>query len=86
MQRLIAEVEAKMKAGKKVKAEEKEEEISNTDVNFSETQNFNIAKPEPSVAETKNTEISERKTEIQAEEKANNTIENTSSSQEEDGN
>ena len=82
MQRLIAEVEAKMKAGKKVKPQEKEDEISNTDVNFSETQNFNIAKPEPSVSETKNTEISEEKIEIQAEEKAHNTIENTSSSEE----
>ena len=82
MQRLIAEVEAKMKAGKKVKPQEKEEEISNTDVNFSETQNFNVAKPEPSVSETKNTEISEEKIEIQAEEKAHNTIENTSSSEE----
>ena len=82
MQRLIAEVEAKMKAGKKVKPQEKEDEISNTDVNFSETQNFNVAKPEPSVSETKNTEISEEKIEIQAEEKAHNTIENTSSSEE----
>lgn len=82
MQRLIAEVEAKMKAGKKVKPQEKEDEISNTDVNFSDTQNFNVAKPEPSVSETKNTEISEEKIEIQAEEKAHNTIENTSSSEE----
>mgnify|MGYP003558223411 CR=1 FL=1 len=82
MQRLIAEVEAKMKAGKKVKPQEKEDEISNTDVNFSESQNFNVAKPEPSVSETKNTEISEEKIEIQAEEKAHNTIENTSSSEE----
>ena len=82
MQRMIAEVEAKMKAGKKVKPQEKDEELSNTDVNFSETQNFNVAKPEPSVSETKNTEISEEKIEIQAEEKAHNTIENTSSSEE----
>lgn len=45
MQRLIAEVEAKMKAGKKVKPQEKDEELSNTVVNFSETQTFQVAKP-----------------------------------------
>ena len=41
MQRLIAEVEAKMKLGKKSKIKE-EEANQNTEVNFAETQNFEV--------------------------------------------
>lgn len=54
MQRLIAEVEAKMKASKKSNetAEKKEEIPANADVNFSETQHFNISKSEEKPAET----------------------------------
>ena len=43
MQRLIAEVEAKMKLGKKSKIKE-EETHQNTEVNFAETQNFEVIK------------------------------------------
>lgn len=57
MQRLIAEVEAKMKSVKKVKIAEKEETHQNTDLNFSETQNFEISKSEKEVAERKNKDI-----------------------------
>lgn len=48
MQRLIAEVEAKMKAAKKGNetTKKKEEIPANADVNFSETQHFNISKSE----------------------------------------
>ena len=49
MQRLIAEVEAKMKSAKKPKKEEKEEEIQNTGLNFSETQSFEPGPEETSV-------------------------------------
>ena len=46
MQRLIAEVEAKMKASKSQKksSEEKEETPKSAEVNFSETQSFNLGK------------------------------------------
>ena len=46
MQRLIAEVEAKMKSRKKPETKENEEETQNTGLNFSETQTFEVAKPE----------------------------------------
>ena len=48
MKRLIAEVEAKMKASKKQKssAEVKDETSKSTDINFSETQTFEIQKTE----------------------------------------
>ncbi|MEC5157305.1 hypothetical protein [Chryseobacterium sp. MP_3.2] len=47
MQRLIAEVEAKMKSSKKEKAAKPTQEITtNTDVNFSETQTFELEKVE----------------------------------------
>ena len=46
IQRLIAEVEAKMKSGKKPETKENEEETQNTGLNFSETQTFEVAKPE----------------------------------------
>ena len=57
MQRLIAEVEAKMKSGKKVKIAEKEETHQNTDLNFSETQNFEISKSEKEVVEEKSKDV-----------------------------
>ena len=43
IQRLIAEVEAKMKLGKKSKIKE-EKAHQNTEVNFAETQNFEVIK------------------------------------------
>ena len=46
IQRLIAEVEAKMKSRKKPETKENEEETQNTGLNFSETQTFEVAKPE----------------------------------------
>ena len=46
MQRLIAEVEAKMKSRKIPETKENEEETQNTGLNFSETQTFEVAKPE----------------------------------------
>lgn len=46
MQRLIAEVEAKMKSRTATKTEVHEQEKPNTDLDFSETQNFDIVKPE----------------------------------------
>ncbi|MGZ5210614.1 MAG: hypothetical protein ACXWB1_06950, partial [Kaistella sp.] len=55
MQRLIAEVEAKMKSRTKTKTEVHEEEKPNTDLDFSETQNFEISEPEDfNIPETKN--------------------------------
>lgn len=54
MQRLIAEVEAKMKSRTKTKTEVYEEEKPNTDLDFSETQNFEISEPEDlKIPETK---------------------------------
>lgn len=46
MQRLIAEVEAKMKISKKEKTKSEENTPQNTDVNFSETQTFEVPKTE----------------------------------------
>ncbi len=59
MNRLIAEVEAKMKASKKQKTSlgETDETSKSADVNFSETQSFDVIK-----AEEKETEISDVKT------------------------
>jgi len=55
MQRLIAEVEAKMKSRIKTKTDVREEEKPNTDLDFSETQNFEISEPEDfNIPETKN--------------------------------
>ena len=52
MQRLIAEVEAKMKAAKKDKtAKPTQEIITNTDINFSETQTFEVEKVQEEVEE-----------------------------------
>lgn len=53
MQRLIAEVEAKMKASKSLKksSEEKEETPKSAEVNFSETQSFDVEKTADKVPE-----------------------------------
>ena len=64
MQRLIAEVEAKMKSRKKPETKENEEETQNTGLNFSETQTFEVAKteektPQETVIETEEEIISE---------------------------
>ncbi len=58
MQRLIAEVEAKMKNSKKQNTEVQEENHQNTEVNFGETQNFEIAKTEKIISK-ENQEIAE---------------------------
>lgn len=59
MQRLIAEVEAKMKSRKKPETTEKEEETQNTALNFSETQAFEVAKPEENTPQETVTETEE---------------------------
>ncbi|MBH1958667.1 MAG: hypothetical protein I8H68_01015 [Flavobacteriia bacterium] len=59
MQRLIAEVEAKMKSRKKPETEEKEEETQNTGLNFSETQSFEVAKPQENTPQETVTETEE---------------------------
>ncbi len=82
MQGLIAEVEAKMKAGKKVKPQEKDEELSNTDVNFSESQNFTVTEPESSVKEIKDGELPSQKTAEPAEERSPEIIEKSTFSEE----
>jgi hypothetical protein len=56
MQRLIAEVEAKIKASKKQKTQEPEEISQNTDLNFSETQSFEVSSEKNSDEETEKTE------------------------------
>ncbi len=56
MQRLIAEVEAKMKTSKKEKPKTEEEAHQNEDLNFSETQDFEIP-------ESEKIEVSEKETE-----------------------
>lgn len=59
MQRLIAEVEAKMKTSKKEKAKSEEDPPQNTEVNFSETQTFEVPKTEEiEVSQKENTEKS----------------------------
>ncbi|MGA9213141.1 hypothetical protein [Kaistella sp.] len=80
MQKLIAEVEAKMKASKKLKTVEVEETIINSDVNFSETQEFELSKPkEKEVAINEQVEIETPEiSKIQTEEKE--TIVETNSS------
>lgn len=60
MQRLIAEVEAKMKAAKKEKVKTGEEPIQNFDVNFAETEAFVVDDSNNKIAETN---ISKEKTE-----------------------
>ena len=56
MQRLIAEVEAKIKASKKPKTQEPEEIYQNTDLNFSETQSFEVSAEKNSDEEIEKTE------------------------------
>lgn len=56
MQRLIAEVEAKIKASKKKKTQEPEEISQSTDLNFSETQSFEVSSEKNSDEETEKTE------------------------------
>ncbi|ROI07988.1 hypothetical protein EGI11_10005 [Chryseobacterium sp. H3056] len=56
MQRLIAEVEAKIKASKKQKTQEPEEISQNTDLNFSETQSFEVSSERNSEEEIEKTE------------------------------
>ena len=51
MNRLIAEVEAKMKASKKTAVKEKDESLKSAEVNFSETQNFDLSESEEKPAE-----------------------------------
>lgn len=51
MNRLIAEVEAKMKASKKTAAKEEDESLKSAEVNFSETQNFDLSESEEKPAE-----------------------------------
>lgn len=51
MNRLIAEVEAKMKASKKTAVKEENESLKSTEVNFSETQNFDLSESEEKPAE-----------------------------------
>ena len=46
MNRLIAEVEAKMKASKKTAAKEEDISLKSAEVNFSETQHFDLSKAE----------------------------------------
>lgn len=46
MNRLIAEVEAKMKASKKTAVKEEDESLKSAEVNFSETQNFDLSESE----------------------------------------
>ncbi|UOE41265.1 hypothetical protein MTP09_01065 [Chryseobacterium suipulveris] len=60
MQRLIAEVEAKMKAAKKEKVKPVEEPIQNTDINFAETESFVV---DDSNKKNVETPVSEEKTE-----------------------
>ncbi|QOW11226.1 hypothetical protein Q73A0000_13090 [Kaistella flava (ex Peng et al. 2021)] len=55
MKRLIAEVEAKMKASKKPKAIKAEETSKSAEVNFSETQSFDLSK-----SDEKESEIAEK--------------------------
>jgi len=65
MQRLIAEVEAKIKASKKQKTQEPEEISQNTDLNFSETQSFEVSSEKNSDEEIekfeKNTDLAPKK-------------------------
>lgn len=70
MQRLIAEVEAKMKASKKSneKAVKKEDIPANADINFSETQHFKISKLEVKPEETVVDQAIEQKNHIVKEE------------------
>ncbi|SFI87228.1 hypothetical protein SAMN05421638_1289 [Kaistella treverensis] len=56
MQKLIAEVEAKMKASKRRKTEEAEEVSQNTDLNYSETQSFEVSAEKISDEENENSE------------------------------
>lgn len=51
MNRLIAEVEAKMKASKKTAVKEEDETLKSAEVNFSETQNFDLSESEEKPAE-----------------------------------
>lgn len=51
MNRLIAEVEAKMKASKKTAVKEEDESLKSAEVNFSETQNFDLSESEEKPAE-----------------------------------
>ncbi len=66
MKRLIAEVEAKMKASKKeIKVIEKEEITPlNTEINFAETHDFELPKPEEKIEEAVKTEVVSEKGEI----------------------
>ncbi|WP_297985299.1 hypothetical protein [uncultured Chryseobacterium sp.] len=66
MKRLIAEVEAKMKASKKeIKVIEKEEITPlNTEINFAETHDFKFPKPEEKIEEAVKTEVVSEKGEI----------------------
>ena len=86
MQRLIAEVEAKMKLGKKSKIKE-EETHQNTEVNFAETQNFEVIKDDEIKTSIKEIEekpeietpeilIKSEKKESKADEKEQKSIEN----------
>ena len=51
MNRLIAEVEAKMKASKKTAVKQEDESLKSAEVNFSETQNFDLSESEEKPAE-----------------------------------
>ena len=86
MQRLIAEVEAKMKLGKKSKIKE-EEANQNTEVNFAETQNFEVINDDEIKTSIKEIEerpaiekpeilIKSEKKESKADEKEQKSIEN----------
>lgn len=64
MQRLIAEVEAKMKISKKVKVKTEETPLSNAEVNFAETQDFIPTEIKNEISEEK---IIDKKNEVEPE-------------------
>ena len=64
MQRLIAEVEAKMKASKKPAVSKKDESAENAEINFSETQNYDLSKKEETSAVDEIPEVSVKDTDL----------------------